>query len=591
MLLEEFSVTTIGQLAIYTNPNAKADPLLAVQSLPASTSADETANVSLRGSPPNETGIFLNNVPVKDAVRLDQINGIGQFSIFNTALLQSVHVFPSNPPIEFGNAGSGAVVMNTSDKLPQKINSITLTLAGAGIYGSRKIGTSTGITLFANTSSQEGLKSLNQKALGRMKSFTSVDGGLQIVHQFKEQARLKIFNYALVENYAYRYQHPSYNGLFKQQKKRNMSIVNYQQQWSNSQLEINQLYDWSTTDFSFGNLNLQLHSQNTYSSINYQYFNEKSSIKTGVSFDHHREVFDAVYPLYQHALAPTHPIFPYDTTTTITVPETYIYGKTSVNKIQIGGGFRYHPSWFAAPAWLSGQLNFRLKLSESHRVLLSTGNYHQMNVPKENAADIFKISTRHYALEYGYDKGNWELASSIYYKKTLYKAITNPIIGAELFAAWKFPQFKGSLSFAHIHSMLEEGTQSIPSKYDFDYFLRLMAQYDLLNWCEISLVYLHRQGQVFEPLIGKTFHTPTATWQPWFAPRNQTNRLPSYRIIDVSISKIVPLGEGALVLFLSANNVLDTKNIRGYSYDFEYIQQTADLYNQRVVFVGGVWSF
>ena len=53
-----FAVEKINKLDIYLNPAAQADALKAVQSNPAATNVDETANVSLRGSPASETGIF-----------------------------------------------------------------------------------------------------------------------------------------------------------------------------------------------------------------------------------------------------------------------------------------------------------------------------------------------------------------------------------------------------------------------------------------------------------------------------------------------------------------------------------------------------
>jgi len=214
-----------------------------------------------------------------------------------------------------------------------------------------------------------------------------------------------------------------------------------------------------------------------------------------------------------------------------------------------------------------------------------------MNLPEADARDIFAIRSQHYAFEYGYRKPHWELTSSLYYKKTDYQNIVNPIIGAEFFAAWTYARFKGSFSAAHIHSMLKAGEQTIPSSYDFDYFLRFIAKYDIPNWFEVSLVYLYRQGQAFEPLSGKIFHYPSTTWQPQFAAPSQGVRLPTYQLLDLSISKIVPLGEGSLVLFLSANNLLNIKNVRGYSYDYEYVERMEDLYNQRVVFMGGSWSF
>ena len=130
---EEFSIKKIEQLEIYTNPNAKADPLLAVNALPAATTLDESANISLRGSSPAQTGIFLNDVPIYDAVRFAQLNGIGTFSIFNASLIRQLQVFPSNPPLEFGNTSAGLISLQTVDRLPERASgSLTLSLGQPG---------------------------------------------------------------------------------------------------------------------------------------------------------------------------------------------------------------------------------------------------------------------------------------------------------------------------------------------------------------------------------------------------------------------------------------------------------------------------
>ena len=90
LIAEEFKFEKVNKLEIYTNPASKADPLLAVNSMPASTTTDESASISLRGSSSIETGIFLNNVPVYDVIRYSQLNGVGAFSLFNTALINII---------------------------------------------------------------------------------------------------------------------------------------------------------------------------------------------------------------------------------------------------------------------------------------------------------------------------------------------------------------------------------------------------------------------------------------------------------------------------------------------------------------------
>lgn len=53
---EKFSVVKLGKLNIYLNPVSQGDPLKAITSLPASTTTDESASPSLRGSSATEQG-------------------------------------------------------------------------------------------------------------------------------------------------------------------------------------------------------------------------------------------------------------------------------------------------------------------------------------------------------------------------------------------------------------------------------------------------------------------------------------------------------------------------------------------------------
>src|SRR5450759_1297387 len=90
---EKFSVVKLNKLNIYFNPFSQGDPLKAITSLPASTTTDESANPSLRGSSADRTRVVLNNVPIYNPVRNSQINGIGNFSIFNPEIIHKQYVY------------------------------------------------------------------------------------------------------------------------------------------------------------------------------------------------------------------------------------------------------------------------------------------------------------------------------------------------------------------------------------------------------------------------------------------------------------------------------------------------------------------
>jgi len=59
------------------SPVSQGDPLKAITILPASTTTNETANPSLRGSSADRTRVILNGVPIYKPVRASQLNNQG----------------------------------------------------------------------------------------------------------------------------------------------------------------------------------------------------------------------------------------------------------------------------------------------------------------------------------------------------------------------------------------------------------------------------------------------------------------------------------------------------------------------------------
>jgi hypothetical protein len=79
---------------------------------------------------------------------------------------------------------------------------------------------------------------------------------------------------------------------------------------------------------------------------------------------------------------------------------------------------------------------------------------------------------------------------------------------------------------------------------------------------------------------------------PEYTTANPENRLPAYRNLDVSLSRIVALQEDlSLILFAAVNNVVNFKNVRAYTYDRTYTQRQAALFAQRSIYFGANINF
>ncbi len=592
-IAREFAASTIQKLDIYLNPNSKADPLLAVDALPASTGIEETANISLRGSSPAETGIFLNNVPLNDAVRLDQANGVGQFSVFNTAMIENLQVFPSNPPVEFGNATSGVVALYTEENTAQNSNSVVATMAGGGLYFSRELPLNASLTFYGNYSSHHGLVGLNKKALRDIEGFTSGDAGLYFVKQFSEKTLLKFFNYTLLENYQFKLRLPSVQDAFNQKKRRNQSVINLIHKLPNGQLGWNQGINFSKGDYVLGNIETHVKEFDYFSSFNWQQRFGSGSLKAGASWMSVRQVVEGKAPIYFHALSKEHPFVPYQTEDWIHVPELFAYSKRHFGeKWVVGVGTRWHGHFFGREKYWSGQGNLFYKIKKGQRFIFSFGKYNKFLTPSSELEETILLSSNQVALDFQFEKENWFGTAAIYGKKNKSAILPeNKIIGYEIYLRWTKGNIKTSISLASVQSTLKSESIEYPSPHDLGYYLRAQLKWNLPKWFEFNAIYKHRQGRYYLPITGRSYHQPTDTHIPEYANLDDGQRLSDYCLLDVSFSRMFSLGNGVFIAFLSVNNVLDFKNLRGYEYNRDYSENKANYFSRRVLFFGGVYQW
>lgn len=589
----EFAASTINKLDIYLNPNSKADPLLAVDALPASTGTEETANISLRGSSPAETGIFLNNVPLNDAVRLDQANGVGQFSIFNTAMIEDLQVYPSNPPVEFGNATSGVIALYTEEKAAININSVVATVVGGGIYLGRELSPTSSLTVYGNHSTDKGFVSLNKKSLKDLKGFSASDAGIYYVKQFSEKILLKAFNYSMLENYQFNLRLPTVHTSFNQKKIRNQSVINLVHKLPNGQLDFNQGINFSKGDYVLENIESHVRDFDYYASLNWSKNFKNGQLKSGASWMRFKQKVIGRYPLYAYAIGNEFPSIDFNEMELVNIPEAYIYYKKYFNeKWVVGIGGRWHGDFYGLKNYWNAQGNLFYKIKKNQQLIFSFGQYNKFLLPDAEIPTTTLLTSRQLALDYQYKKDDWFATAAIYAKENTADYLNNnSVMGAEFFVRWTKNKVKASLSMTTVQSTLKTENIEYPSAHDLGYYLRAQIKWDIPNICEVNAIYKHRQGKYYLPITGSSHHIPTDTYIPEYTSIDAGERLSDYRLLDVSFSRMFPFGNGVLIAFLNFNNIFDFKNTRGYEYNNDYSNKTEEYFARRVMFFGGVYQW
>lgn len=594
IISDDFIVKRISKLEVYKNPNAKGDALLAVNGTPAVTTLDESANISFRGSSPGQTGIFYNHVPIYDGVRFAQLNGIGTFSIFNTEMLKSIHVFPGNPPLEYGNVASGLVAIQSQDNVPvHSQTQLNLSLANVGVFHKNAIGKNkaTGLTIFSNYQPSELLKATNEEALREILQFRSIDVGLQLTHEINENSRVRVFNYLLNEGYDFDFKSPSFNGVFEQRKLRNFTIGNYLLQTGQGVFSVNGGYSFSKQNLNFSLSEYNIDNQDSYLSVNYHQSSKRTEWKVGAAYDHRNQRFDGTVAQYSYALDETHPHFNIRESRNRELMDFYGFFKYRPSEIiSFGYAARLNAPINNQQMRLARQSNINYKPSEQHQFIWSSGTYHQYHLAE--TANLW-VKSKQYSLDYQLSLGPVVGTISGYLKTAKSDSVKTNIAGIETY--WKYQiskKFFVDASYSFIDMKESSNGESLPGVYDLNYFVRSGFEWNVNTYWTLAGRSLFRQGVYFDRVASAAYRPELEVFAPVFESRTMQERISPYQIIDLNLSRLFSINENITgVFFASISNILDRKNVRAFAYNSDYSETTPQLFSRRTVFFGVVLYF
>ena len=258
----------------------------------------------------------------------------------------------------------------------------------------------------------------------------------------------------------------------------------------------------------------------------------------------------------------------------------------------MGAGTRWHGPFFDREKYWGGQGNVFYKIKKGQRFIFSFGKYHKFLSPNSEIAETTLLISNQFSIDYQLEKENWFATAAIYGKKNNAAILQeNNILGAEVFLRWSLENVKTSVSLASVQSTLKSESLEYPSPHDLGYYFRAQLKWNIPKWFEFNAIYKHRQGRYYLPITGRSYHETTDTYIPEYAHIEEGLRLSDYRLLDVSFSRMFSVGGGVLITFISVNNILDFKNLRGYEYNEDYSEKSADYFSRRVLFFGGVYQW
>lgn len=602
--VKDLTAINLGKLDIYTNPIAGADALNALQVYAYSSNVDETANPSFRGSEADRSRVFINSVPINSPVRNSQINGVGNFSIFNTELIQSIDVFPGNPPLIYGNTGAGLIDIKTSESVKNSTQ-LNLSIASVGVLINRNLSKNAFTQIYANHQFDGPLLKLNSKGLGFLKSFRTTDVGWNSNWKISEADRLNIYAY-YIDEYAELTSTINFsNGLNQSGKKRGFFIMNYQKSLSNRlNLALNSSYDMGKSRIDFKQIDVASTSSTLFNSLLLNYQKDGLNITTGLEYNLQQSSMQGVGPTFYYSNHDSSQTQNVQGDFGLHILESFLHGTYSSKKLTYTLGLRKNLPLQHDANGIKGSDNYfsfqsyiKWKISAAQNLIFAAGRYHNYTEPNVMYQRQSLNQTDQLAVDYVLKRKNTSFNASLYGKRekgmsnTSYEfleslASQREIIGLEFSVQHNFCKYFRLLSsFSLMDASFDiEGTRYNTSN-SIPYFFKNALTFSK-NSFNISLTSLNRPGTRFTRVVDGSYVPEARAYEPIYEQQLNGSQLGAYHRLDLNISKLIPIKNNLLTLYFNVNNLLGAKNQRNLVYDADLTGSSFEYFNGNVIFLG-----
>jgi hypothetical protein len=591
---EEYSLMELEPLDIYLNPAAAADPLKAITTLPYSTNDDETANPALRGSEADRSKVFLNGVPIDRPVRNAQLNGVGFFSLFNTAILDRQLVYPSNPPLNLGNASAGVVELETAVTSPLSEWKVSAGLANLGVQRTQAIQDKGLIQFYGNHQLSEPFLAFNRRAIPNLLNFASTDAGVNVALELNERSSLRLFSYGIKEKVAVHINLFANEDTARSNSDRHFHILNFKQSLKKGWFTVALGWDQRNSRFRFGNLATDEQERQWYGALNWKhYFSDSWLLQTGLTWQNNRYQSISQRPVFYYATEEADPTEMRDLNLQVSSPEWYAYLRIPlIDRLSAGLGLRTSLGQDAERRFSSYQMNVQFEMNDENKLLLAAGQYHNIAHPSYFNPDFRLLKSRQYSIEYTFDNmvNRLQLAAFHKLEKEEFAPDRN-ISGLEIF--WQ--QTIGSyLQVGLANTVLDVNYQAdngtYPGENDYAYFAKLTANYNHPELLSIGLTGVFRPGRRFTPVAGSLWNAQAQAYEPMYAWPLNSSVLGAYQSISLSLSRVFDLGENELIVFANFNNLLGSQNESEVAYNEDYSLRRSVYFPGMTFYTGFVFN-
>ena len=605
------NAVALTSLEIVRIPGADADLYRAITTFPGSNQVNEGSRITVRGGDPDEVLTIIDQASLYNPFIFDETFNVSSYSTINPWGLKGINFTSGGFSAKYGNVLSAVLDLKSYD-MPQGTGMFAwLGLANAslsGVYLSKN--RNFGATFSGGKLLLQPYFALNGENSEYAPIPQSNQFGGTLSHKIGSTGNIKFYANYSDDKVGIKNASPSFDGFYNSNSKSVFTNLKLMVAPSSSTL-LNASASFSLYDRKNEYGILDTRSKDIYSKGRVDFtknMTSKIDINTGAEYEYSGYEINGKVPTYSYNLSLSAPSFQIDTLAHTGRIGAYAEAQIKLsNKVFVITGARtdYHT--------LSGKMSFDPRLSfgylpnNFHSIRGAVGLYHQYpkldNYFRASENELNPEDAMHYILGYEFNKeGNIIFRVEGYYKDYNNLVLTDRndfyyrssgegnVKGVDVFFKTKISnKFTGWISYAYSDSKRKQfdSQNLVPSNYDITNNISLVGSYNLTDQIVFGAIYKLSTGKPYTPVIGSEYVTSQDVYKPIFGEVN-SSRYPAYSRIDMNAQYIFSLFGKFAVAVLAVNNILNTKNIYEYTYNFNYSERKEIITNNKRTFYVGL---
>jgi vitamin B12 transporter len=605
------SQVTLTPLEIVRIPGADADLYRAITTFPGSNQVDEGSRIAVRGGDPNEVLTIIDQATLYNPFIFDDTFNESAYSTINPWGLRGINFTSGGFSSRFGNSLSAVLDLKSYNMPRGKGMFAWLGLANASLAGVYLTQNGEfGATFSAGKLFLQPYFAINGEHTEYSPIPQSNSFGGTLSYKLGQKGFVKFYGNYNDDKIGILNNSPSFHGYYNSRSKSyftNLAFILFPS--ANTSLNASVSYSLYDRFLQYGILDTR--SKDIYSKgrvdLTYQLDN-KFDINTGAEYEYDGNEVEGKLPSYSYNLKLNAPSFQINDKAYSGRLGGYIEGQWRVtSNFFIIPGIRtdYHTS--------SGEISFDPRLSlgyrigDHHFIRSALGIYHQYPRPQYyiNRSTFQTIinpeAANHYILGYEFNNdGKLIFRIEGYYKDYKDLIVYNTIDqsyssrgkgiakGIDIFFKAKIDnKFTGWISYALTDSKREQYVLKLSSaNYDITHSVSVVGSYNVTESIVTGMSLKTSTGKPYTPVTGSEYIPAQDIYSPFYGERNSA-RFPTYFRVDMNAQYIFSLLGRFAVAVIAVNNILNHKNLYGYTYNSDYSEQIEIVsLNRRSVYMG-----